>query len=179
VLADTTDIRLIFVKTLAISFLLDLDDNMYSALFADSPDAKRFTTRLIGKKTESLCTDIKTATVLVLAVAQILSVILFKTQSTLFHLYAIPLVGVILVLCSVYYFPNSRTIITGLLLSFVIVFAVWGSSIFCLLVPVCEGRDYDMAPLFYPTGEDSPNPIVAYRQKHLDDTMLAEALFGS
>jgi hypothetical protein len=135
ILAQESKIDVIFIRAMTISFLLQLDHNLYAAFHGADERATRMCTVLLGVRTKAVIHNIQGVSMYVLFGVQLVAALYLKHESTLYSLYIIPITGALLCAVSLYQFPTRCTFKIVLASGLFAVYLIWFASMYCLLVP--------------------------------------------
>ena len=136
ILAQESKIDVIFIRAMTISFLLQLDHNLYAAFHGAADErATRMCTVLLGVRTKAVIHNIKGVSMHVLFGVQLAAALYLKHESTLYSLYIIPITGALLCAVSLYHFPTRCTFKIVLASGLFAVYLLWFASMYCLLIP--------------------------------------------
>ena len=91
-MADVKSIMDVLTTNVGLSFLLDLDDNLFSALYAKDEKALDYCKKDMGLGTQIVCESFKDNVAKVLFVCQLAGVVHFKFADSLLDMWATPVV---------------------------------------------------------------------------------------
>ena len=134
-MSDVSGIMAVLTTNISIAFLLDLDDSLFSALYAESEEALEHCRKDIGVGTVVVCHAFKRKMAVAIFGMQMLGVLHFKFYESLLDLWGLPAMGLLLLLVSLLEFPTSAPVVLYSLASFAAVYALWFLANHCYLVP--------------------------------------------
>ena len=165
-MADVDTIMAVLTTNVGLSFLLDLDDNLFSALYGESEEALDYCKKDMGVATHLVCESFKGRMAQALFAMQMLGVIHFKFAESLLDMWALPAFGLVLLLVALYEFPTNRPVVVCTSVSFLVVYVVWFLNTHCYLVPSTwnmlspEACDPYVAPwYFFPNTTSTTNTL--------------------
>jgi hypothetical protein len=142
-MADVNSIMAVLTTNVGLSFLFDLDNDLFSAIYADDEDAHEVCTKDIGFATKLKCDEFKTRFAQVIFAVQMLMVIRFKTAESLLDLWYVPLTSVFLIATQFVIFPaggkKTQRFRIATVVGWLFVYLLWIAFHHCYLFPTEMG----------------------------------------
>jgi len=142
-LDETTEVRKILVTVLLVAYLLDLDDQVFQALYGAETTTARaggsFTMLRVGTRTLDACRLVRSRMMTSACVVQISAMLLIKVHPFMGAIWSIPLLGVALAGCTFGVFPHEHEGHVVLLVEVVYLATIlpWVVGMRCIITPTC------------------------------------------
>lgn len=134
-MADISSIMNVLTVNVGLAFLLDLDNDLFTALYSTDEGTHDMCKKKIGVATNYHLGHFENRIAFGLFVMQMIGVIGFKFGETLLDLFFIPIIGAVVLAIALHSLKADRTIAVQMTCTYFVIYGVWIAYEHCYLIP--------------------------------------------